>query len=65
MNKKYFNIIYIALNAITLTLFSWLQICAFSLTMDVFGTGMFVTMFSISVLAVPLISWGTLYKLKK
>lgn len=64
MKKKYQNMIFIVLNGITLTLFAWLQLMVFTVTENTLGTDMLISMYIVSLLCVPLISWGFFTRIK-
>ena len=64
MSKKYRNMIHLALNAITITIFAWLQMIIFVIVDNSFHTGMFITMYVVSLLWVPLLWWGIFPKIK-
>ncbi len=64
MNKTHKNMIHIALNAVTLTIFSWLQIMIFSITADSFHGGTLFSLYIVSFLCVPLFWWGLFPKVK-
>lgn len=64
MKKKHRNMIHIVLNAITLTIFTWLQMMIYVVMEECFHEGMFVTIFVVSLCFVPLMWWGMFPKIK-
>ena len=58
MNRKQRKLMHLFLNAITLTVFTWLQMIIFIIMRDVLDGGELMTMFVVSLICVPLLTWG-------
>ncbi len=64
MNKRQINILHIFANAITLTLFTLVQMLIFMMIQYEFRGAAFLITFVVSLIAVPLLSWG-LFKIER
>ena len=64
MTIKHTNLIHMALNAVTLTIFVWLQMIVFEGFQGILHEGAFVLTYFISLGCVPLLWWGLFPRIK-
>lgn len=64
MKKKHQNMIRLLLNAMTLTLFTLLQMVIYIIVNESFHGGMLITIYIVSLCFVPLLWWGMFPRVK-